>query len=59
MADFEIKSLTQYERESIRTALEHYIASVPDKQSWSQKVILSDMLPNLMWMARGGNDHAE
>lgn len=45
----EIRSLNKYERQSIEEALREYIENHPDKGSWSQKVILEEMVPNLMW----------
>ena len=48
----EIRSLNKYERESIEKALQEYIANHPDNGSWSQKIILNDMLPCLMWISK-------
>lgn len=45
----EIRSLNGNERQSIRVALEEYIARHGEDKAWSQKVILETMLEYLFW----------
>lgn len=53
-----IRPLNQNEKDAIRDALEHYIALYPRKKTgndltWSQRIILEDMLDGLMWAEPG------
>lgn len=44
-----IRPLNDAERKAIGSALSYYITVHGDKKSWSQKVILEEMLYELMW----------
>ena len=44
-----LTALNEYERSSIRIALEEYIFRHGPDKAWSQRVVLEDMLPFLMW----------
>jgi hypothetical protein len=44
-----ITALNNFERGSIRKALEEYIANHPGKASFAQKIILDEMLDVMMW----------
>lgn len=45
----EIRSLNEHEKNGLREALEHYIAAVGEKRAWVQKILLAEMLDDLMW----------
>ena len=44
-----IKPLTLGERTAIKQALEFYVRSHSDRESWAQNIVLNEMLDSLMW----------
>jgi hypothetical protein len=49
--EVKIRSLTKYETEVLRAALEEYISSKrPNRtDTWAAEIILNEMLSNLWW----------